>query len=171
MDPLRTYDYLAIARGRVFDLVRPLGEGAYGREFPIGPGTLGRTLTHVMISEWYYVQRMERREVPAYETWPIRQEAPPAFEVLEAAWAEQTDATRAALDSVRDWDAPIEYGVTTDEGQKMIVTASAGDLLTQLVLHEVHHRAQALNMLRHLGVAAGDFDFNAMMYPRRTVSK
>jgi len=37
------------------------------------------------------------------------------------------------------------------------------------VLHEVHHRAQAINMLRHLGVTVGDVDFNDFMYQRRRV--
>jgi uncharacterized damage-inducible protein DinB len=50
----------------------------------------------------------------------------------------------------------------------MIVTASPADQFTQLVLHEVHHRAQAVNILRHLGVESlGDLDFNALMFPRR----
>jgi uncharacterized damage-inducible protein DinB len=51
----------------------------------------------------------------------------------------------------------------------MIVTASAADQFTQLVLHEVHHRAQAMNMLCHLGVAVAteDIDFNALMFARR----
>ena len=38
------------------------------------------------------------------------------------------------------------------------------------VLHEAHHRAQALNMLRRLGVTIeGEIDFNATMYERRFV--
>jgi uncharacterized damage-inducible protein DinB len=35
------------------------------------------------------------------------------------------------------------------------------------VLHEVHHRAQAMNILRQLGVKLADIDYNAMMYTRR----
>jgi uncharacterized damage-inducible protein DinB len=120
-----------------------------------------------MISEWYYVQRMRGRNVPPYERWPIRWENPPPFAALEAAWVEQAADTRAALDAVRDWSAELEYRVTTDDGRSMIVTASAAGLFTQLILHEVHHRAQAMNMLRHLGVAAEDLDYNAMVFERR----
>ena len=46
MEPLKTYDYLTRARQRVFEWVRPLGPEQYAREFPIGRGTLARTLTH-----------------------------------------------------------------------------------------------------------------------------
>jgi uncharacterized damage-inducible protein DinB len=151
----------------MFDWVRPLSAEQYGREFPIGPGTLGRTLTHIMISEWYYVQRMLGREVAPYDRWPIRQEEPPPFARLEAAWREQAAATRAALRGVTDWSAGLEYRVTQDDGLRILVRASTGDLVAQLALHETHHRAQAMNMLRHLGVAVDDIDFNALMYDRR----
>ena len=170
MDPFRTYDYLTLARSRIFDCVRPLSAEQHGREFPIGRGTLLKTLTHSMASEWYYVERMQQRPVPPYEQWPIREENPPAFSLLEAAWNEQTQRTRDALRAVRDWSATIEYQNTSDEGCLEIITTSASDIFTQLALHEVHHRAQAMNMLRQLGVATTDIDFNALMYKRRPES-
>lgn len=169
MEPLRIYDYLTLARSRMFEKIRPLADDAYTREFPIGLGSLGRTLTHIMISEWYYVQRMQRRDVPAYEQWPIRDESPPPFPALEGAWTRQAEATRAALAGVRDWREVVEYRVTDDDKREVIVTATPADLFTQLALHETHHRAQALNMLKHLGVTFGDLDFNALMMGRREV--
>lgn len=167
MEPLRTYDYLTRTRHQLFDRVRPLSSEQYAREFPIGLGTLGRTLTHVMISEWYYIQRMDQRDVPPYEQWPIRDEQPPPFPDLETIWTRQAGDTRAALGTPRDWNAEIEYRVTDDDGRRMIVTATAAGLFTQLAFHEVHHRAQVLNMLRHLGVQLRDIDFNATMFARR----
>lgn len=167
VEPLTTYDYLVRTRRQVLDAVRSLGAEAYAREFPVGLGTLGRTLTHIMISEWFYVQRLEARDVPSYSDWPIRDEHPPALDELEAAWAAQADATRAALAAVRDWSAPIEYRAEPDDGPPLIVSATAGGLFTQLVLHEVHHRAQALNILRRLDTTLGDLDYNATMFTRR----
>ncbi len=171
MDPKRTYDYLELARQRVLDRVRPLSEEQYGRSFPIGLGTLARTLTHIMICEWYYIERMQQRPVPPYAQWPIQDEKPPAFAVLEEEWSRQAQRTRATISAVRDWFATIEYDVIDDDGREMIVTSSANDLFTQLALHEVHHRAQALNMLRQLGVTcSSDLDFNALMHKRREVA-
>ena len=167
MDTQRTYDYLALSRGKLLDWVRPLSADEYTRAFPIGLGSLARTLAHVELSEWYYIQRLRQRPIPPYEQWPIRDETPPPLAEVEAAWAEQAIRTRAALAAVREWTAPSEYEVTTDEGSRDLVTASAADIFTQLVLHEVHHRAQAMNMLRHLGVKAEDIDFNTLMYRRR----
>lgn len=169
MNPLRIYEYLTLSRRRILDWVRPLSPEQYGREFAIGRGSLARTLTHILISEWYYEQRMQRRDVSPYEQWPIQEETPPAFAALETAWTKQAEQTRAALLAVQDWNAAIEYQITNDDGHPEIITASASDIFTQLVLHEVHHRAQAMNMLRQLGIAVEDIDFNALMYRRRPV--
>ena len=167
MEPLRTYDYLTLARQRIFEWARPRSVEEYGRKFPTWGRTLGQTLTHIMICEWYYVQRMLQHDVPPYEQWPIQDETPPPFSELEKAWIDQAVQTRAALKAVLDWSAPLEYRVTDDDGRRLIVTSSSADLFTQLVLHEVHHRSQAMNMLRILGVAIDDIDFNAMMHQRR----
>ena len=59
----------------------------YAREFPIGRGSLARTLAHILGSEWYYVRRMEGQPVPPYDQWEIREEQAPAFGALEAEWA------------------------------------------------------------------------------------
>jgi uncharacterized damage-inducible protein DinB len=166
MQPLRTYDYLRRARERVLDWVRPLTPEQYTTTFPIGLGTLARTLTHVMVSEWYYVERMMGRVVPPYAQWPIKDETPPAFGVLETTWREQAERTRGALESVRDWGARLEY-VVEDDGKRIRVRATPMDVFTQLALHEVHHRAQAMNMLRRLGVQAEDIDFNTLMYDKQ----
>jgi uncharacterized damage-inducible protein DinB len=166
MDPSRTYDYLVRARERIFAWVRPLRADDYARQFPIGLGTLGRTLTHVMICEWAYVRRIQCLEVPPYEEFPFQDESPPPLATLQAAWSEQATHTKAVLAADRDWNAPFEYR-STFGSRPQIVTATAADLATQLILHEVHHRAQALNMLRHLGVTAEDIDYNYLMLDRR----
>jgi uncharacterized damage-inducible protein DinB len=166
IDPLKTYDYLTLARQRILAWVRPLSPEQYTKQFPIGLGSLARTLTHIMTSEWYYMERMQGHAIAPDEQWPIRDEAPPPFATLEAAWIDLARRTRAALSEVRDWKADLVYGIDGDKGPE-IITASASDIFTQLVLHEVHHRAQAMNMLRHLGFAAEDIDFNTMMYKRR----
>lgn len=169
MQPLRTYEYLVKARQRVLDWARPLPVEAHGREFAIGPGTLRRVLTHMLISEWYYVERMLGNAVPEYAKWPIKDETPPMLAEIEAEWAAQAVRTRAALASIRDWDARLQYEVTADLGEHVMITATPADIFTQLALHEVHHRAQAMNMLRQLGVKAEDIDFNTLMYTRTPI--
>jgi hypothetical protein len=67
---------------------------------------------------------------------------------------------------VEDWGREIEYTVRWG-GRPVIVTVSPADIFAQLLLHEAHHRAQAMAMLRLLGVAAEDLDYNVLMYRRR----
>lgn len=167
MEPLRTYEYLVLARGRLCDRVRAVAPEDYARLVPGWPRSIARNLTHVLASEWYYIRRLDQRPVPPYEDWPLREEDAPAFPDLERAWAAQAVATRTSLGMVRDWHAPLEYRVVQDDGTPAIITASAADLFTQLVLHEVHHRGQVMLQLRHFGVALDDIDFNALMYRRR----
>lgn len=170
MNALRTYDYLAKARATLLDKVRPLSPEQYNREFPIGLNTLARTLTHIMICEYAYVERLRGRALPPYSQWPIQDEKPPPLATLEAAWREQERATRETLAAVRDWAKELEYRVTPEVSnidKPMIITATYGDIATQMALHEVHHRAQAMFMLRQLGAAVQDIDYNTLMYKRR----
>ena len=171
MDPLKIYDYLTKARERVFDAVRSLSPEQYHREFSIGLKTLASTLTHLMIVEWAYTERMQGREVPPYETWPIQDENPPAFAVIETTWREQAAHTRRALETVKDWDRQFEYISKSREGRKTLVTVSPAEIFTQLTLHEVHHRAQVMFMLRQLGQSLEDLDYGYLMFKRREVEQ
>lgn len=173
MDPLRIYDYLTLSRQRVLDAVRTLTPQQYLRTFTFGLKTIGTTLTHIMISEWYYIERLEGRAVPPYDQWPIKYESPPAFDVVEENWRGQAKRVRAAVAAEHDWHRRITYlSFPDDHGKRYHITATAGDFFTQLALHEVHHRAQVLAMLRELGdgvMPMQDIDFNDMMYERRAV--
>ncbi len=171
MDPLRIYDYLIMSRERIMDAVRPLTPEQYHRAFTFGLKSISSTLAHIMISEWYYIERLAGRPVPPYEQWPIQYERPPGFDVIERTWPDQAKNVRAAIAAVRDWRRNITYlGFPDDHGKRFHVTATAGDFLTQLALHEVHHRAQLMAMLRELGGAVKpvqDIDYNDLMFERR----
>lgn len=166
MQPTKIYEYLCLARGRILDWVRPLSEADYRREFGIGPGSIAKTLTHVVVSESYYVHRIagnrEARPGPPL----LNDEAPPGFGELESTWARQAEQTKAVIAAVRDWDAVIEYRMKWDDGREFIARASPSDVFSQLAFHEVHHRAQVMNMLKRLGTVAEDLDYNTLMYVR-----
>lgn len=173
MDPLKVYDYLTLARERVLDAVRPLTPEQYHRQFTFGLKSIGTTLTHIMISEWYYIERLEGRHVPPYQSWPIKFEHSPAFGIIEETWRKQAANTRDSIAAQRDWSRTIEWeSFPNDAGKRFHITATAGGFFTQLVLHEVHHRAQLMAMLRELGDARPgpplqDLDYNALMFERR----
>jgi uncharacterized damage-inducible protein DinB len=167
LDALRIYDYLILARDRVFDAVRPLDSSAWNRRFDFGLGTIASTLTHLMISEWYYLERLHGCEVPPYSTWPIRYDDPPVFAVVERTWRQQQAAVRETIAAEQDWTRPISWpSFPDDAGRRFRIDVSPSDLISQLVLHEMHHRAQLMVMMRQLGHPLADLDFNALMFKR-----
>ncbi len=171
MDPTLTYDYLVRSRERVFDSVRPLSPEQAAREFGFGLKSIGATLAHIMISEWYYLQRLESRDVPAYEHWPIKYESPPSIAEMERIWRAQAAEVLAYVQRERDWGRSVSWvSFPNEQGQRFDITTTAAGQLAQLVLHEVHHRAQLMTMLRLLGEGVPpleDLDFNAIMYEER----
>lgn len=173
MDPLAIYDYLVLSRARVLGWVRGLGEEGSRRPVGFGLGTVSRTLAHVLESEWYYVQRIEGWDERIVERPPVRSEDPPALAEIEAAWSVQKQRTRKAVDrawgggSSPAWTRRKPYRLWDDHRGLIEVIASPSEVFTQLAMHEVHHRAQVMAMLRVLGAIdpqPEDIDFNTMTY-------
>jgi len=174
MNPIKTYDYLIQSRERVFDAVRPLTSEQWAHKFKFGLITIGSTLTHNMTSEWYYFERFTGKAVRSYDEWPIQYETPPSFAVVEATWRPQQSRVRSFVASERDWNRRVEYDTFADDaGKRYHIAATSGDILTQLALHEVHHRSQIMAMLRELGGSVKplqDIDYNDLMYERHELA-
>jgi len=159
IDFARVYDIHTQARAKLFDWIRPLNQEQYTKEFPFAHRTLRATMHEIATHEWWFTVRLREEPMPRPFSWkelPMNQHA--AFAGLEQAWAEQVPRTRATLAELTDLEKVVE---TRMYGRKRvrILIAKKGDIATQLLLHEVHHRAQAMAMLRHLGVAAQDLDY------------
>lgn len=163
MNPVRAFDYLMLAREKLFDWIRPLSQSQYTQEFPFGLRTLRATMLEIAGAEWIYAHRLRGDPVPPRPERPVSAERLPTFDDLERFWRPLALQTRALLASIEDWGRPMPY--RWDE--HTVVSPTRGDIATQLCFHEVHHRAQAMAMLRQLDVAAQDVDFSFLMYPRR----
>lgn len=174
MNPLTIYDYLLRTRGLVLDAVRPLTPAQYTRTFPLGLSTIASTLTHLMISEWYYIERLQSRVVPPYAEWPIHYETPPSFDIVETTWRTQMNAIREVIAAERDWSRTVSFdSFANAEGKRFHVSMTPSDLLAQLSLHEVHHRAQLMAMLRLMGEGVKplhDIDYGALMFSRTPIN-
>ena len=164
----KVYDYLTLSRSKLLEAARSLTHEQRRTPMDIGPGSVDTVLAHIMISEWYYTQRILGKDVPPYEEWPIKYEDPPPLEEIERAWDRIAKETRAALQNTTDWETRVEYRVHLDDGGVNIVSATKDEIAIQLAFHEIHHRAQALNMLRRLGAPCEDLDYNALLFERRS---
>ncbi len=159
--PAEAYEVLLLARSRLLGWVRELSDDQYAREFPIGHRTVRATLVHVASAEWGYVRRLRGEPVPPPDQRPLARYAAEPFAPFERAWAEQAEQTRAALRAVQDWTQPVEF-VSTFGGRRRRYRTTAAGVATQLLLHEVHHRAQVMFMLRQMGFPAENLDYSAL---------
>ncbi len=141
--PAALYDYLATARQKLLDFVRPLTSAQYAQEFPFGQKTVRATLVHVAAAEWMYNRRLLGASVPPPADRPFTRFSESEFAPFAAAWQVQSEETRRTLGEITDWSRPVEY-----------------------LFHEIHHRAQVMAMLRHLGLAAQNLDYSVLMFER-----
>ncbi len=166
--PTEIYEYLVTARQKLFDWVRPLTLDEYTREFPFGKKTIRDTLVEIPRSEWSYGTRLIGESVPPPDQHPFMKFYKMEFAPLEPAWRELTDRTRRILREERDWNRTVEWRpparVVSD--RPVLMRTTAGGLATQVILHEVHHRAQVMAMLRQLGISAENLDYSILMSKR-----
>jgi uncharacterized damage-inducible protein DinB len=168
IDPVRVYDVQTQARRRLFDWVRPLTQAQYIRPFPFGLATVRATLIEIARSEHYYGLRLREQSIPSFdESYPISETRQPRFDDLEAVWEPLMLETRATLERTSDWDRPVTCEIRWPD-RVVTLTATKSAIVTQLLLHDVHHRAQAMAILRQLGVPAQDLDYIGFVQ-RRTV--
>ena len=167
---VRVYEILNTARQRLFGWMRPLSQEEYLQVFPFGLRTLRATLIEIARVEHFYGKRLREEPLPTWDDYPISETRQPTFGELERVWTALAGETRATLAEISDWNHPVTRRI--DQADKIIVsTATKADLATQLLFHEVHHRAQAMAMLRQLGVEAQDLDYLHFAAKREEFSK
>lgn len=164
--PAEIYEYLVKARQKLLDWVRPLTLEQYTQEFPFGKKTIRDTLVEIPLAEWNYGTRLIGESIPPRDQHPIVRYYQTAFAPLEDAWDELAERTRGILRDERDWARVIEYVARPANRPPIRIRATAGGLATQLIVHEVHHRAQVMAMLRQLSIAAQDLDYSILMFQR-----
>jgi uncharacterized damage-inducible protein DinB len=164
VDLAQYFDYLCKARGKLLGWVRSQPADAYARSFPFGLGSIRATLVHTAGAQWGYTQRLEGRDFRPGDN-PFSLDKLAEFEPLVAAWSDLSPLTRSTLADLGDGSRRIEY-VQRNVNPPRRIGATAGGIAAQLLFHEVHHRAQVMAMLRQLGVAAENLDYNGLMFER-----
>ena len=161
------FDYLCKAREKLLGWVRSQPAEVYTRAFPFGMGSIRATLVHTAGAQWSYTQRLTGKD-PAPANNPFTKEKLPEFEPFAAAWDRLNPDTRRALAGLTDTGRTIEW-VRQTPAPAMRMRTTAGGVASQLLFHEVHHRAQVMAMLRQVGVAAENLDYSVLMFERSPV--
>jgi uncharacterized damage-inducible protein DinB len=129
------------ATRQLLDACEPLSPEQLHRRFEMGLGSLHNTLIHdaAAVHRWAEILlRVELSPWPTNDPRPLaalRTMAEDAFDLLARA------AEAGPLDEV-----------LTRERDGVVTTYTRAVILCHVHTHSVHHRAQCLNMLRHLGV-------------------
>lgn len=173
MDYAHIYDVLTQARQRLFGWVRPLSQEQYTKPFPFGLGTIRATLIEIARVELLYAMRLRGEPLPPPplgDDFPISEKRQPAFADLEKVWTAQVPRTRAALANTTDWTTTVTRRF--EQGDKVVVTTVSKDEIgAQMLMHEVHHRAQVMAMLKQLGVEAQNLDYIGFVAKREEYAK
>ncbi len=145
----RLLGHNAWATALLADRCRALSPQQFARRFEIGPGTLQRTLLHIVGAMHRWADRIGDRAVrPSVED---EVNAPTPDEIVAILGETAADLAKVVgcvvdedrLDEImelriRGWDEPFRF--------------TRGTAIIHVLTHGVHHRAQSINMLRRLGV-------------------
>lgn len=158
MEFARVYDVQLEARETLLGWVRPLTPAQYTQAFPFGMRSVRGSLLEIARAEFFLAGRLRGDPLPPPADWPFSEAKQPTLPDLERAWTLHSAETRAALAGTTDWDREVTSRLLRDAGP-VLLTATKRDIALQILFHEVHHRAQAMAMLRQLGVDAQNLDY------------
>ena len=141
------------ANDRLVSAAEGLSDEQLDRPIEMGRGDLRKTLLHIYAGEYVWLQRWIGN---ADQPWVAEGEPLPVAEIarLFKGMRADRDASLASLTD-RDLNRTLGY-LDTLEGR---FTAPLGDMLLQGCSHSMHHRAQAANMLRRVGVKPPGLDY------------
>ncbi|MHC4428354.1 MAG: DinB family protein [Planctomycetota bacterium] len=144
----RMLQHNAWATRLLLERCETLSAEQFNTPFDIGPGSLHDTLLHVTGTMRRWADRIQDREIrPSVEdeerTWTPRE----ILTLLAQTTAELEEAARAI---VRE-DRLEEIIVLRIRELPEPLSFTRGTAIVHVLTHGVHHRAQALNVLRRLG--------------------
>ena len=147
----RLLEYDRWAMRRLLEASRSLTSQQFHARFDIGPGSMHDTLRHIIGAMRRWADRIEQRELkPSIEQDP----SPGTIDELRTMLDDAADEIgRIARDLERTNRLDESFQVVI-RGWKGEFRITFGTALLHLMTHGVHHRAQCLNILRRLGVAA-----------------
>lgn len=153
VDTIRAWlEHADWGREKVNGIAAGLSPEQLDRPFEMGLGSLRRTLIHIAEAEsWWWENWHARCE--AFPEWP----ATMPMDELQArcrALAQQRNRFVATLN-----DAELSRPIRVIPRPGRELAFPLGVSLLQICCHGTHHRAQALNMLRHSGTTPPPLDY------------
>jgi len=141
------------ANATLLDSANPLNATQLDKEFDIGRGSMRKSLNHILSGEHVWLQRCKGH---AETKWPPEDERVSVADLRSR--RKQTIEDRGAfIRSLKEAD--LEKRITYRDSLGSLFTATLREILIQMLFHSHHHRAQAVNIMRRLGLNAPEVDF------------
>ncbi len=156
------YEYTDWANARVMDIASTLGAEQLSRSFEMGMGCILKTLAHIRDAEQWWFENWQNGSVYKFE------QIKPQTTINEL-----RDAYRQTIENRNDYLAGLDEGdltrtVTAKPTEDQTWTFTLGESMLQLCGHGTHHRAQILNMFRHVGTEVPRLDYIALKRMKAT---
>ena len=126
---------------QIFDACENLTQEQMEQPFDIGPGSLKKTLVHILGAMQGWGDMLAGREQR------------PRLEIENHSLMSMKSLLKQLSEDIlaSTQNHSVNEAVTGERGGRSY-TFKRGAVITHLMTHGMHHRAQCLNMLRHLGV-------------------
>ncbi|HEY3245968.1 MAG TPA: DinB family protein [Phycisphaerae bacterium] len=160
LDTIRAFfEYGDWAQSRVLAAAEALADEQLDRPFEIGVGSLRKTVLHIRFAEQWWLENWTVGPGKHFPELPLSTSVPETRRLFQ-----ETAARRNEFIAKLSEDG-LERIVEAHPRPDVVRRFPLGVTLLQLCNHGVHHRAQAVNMLRRVGAAAPELDY--MMSVRR----
>ncbi len=157
LETLRSYyEYTDWANGLVFDIAETLDDEQLRREFDVGMGCILKTLAHMRDAEQWWFENWHNGG--AFDFEQIQKDT--TVRQLRDAYKETIANRNSYFAGLNDDD--LDRAVTAKSSEGETWTFTLGESMLQLCCHGTHHRAQLVNMFRHVGAEVPTLDFIAM---------
>jgi len=154
MDTLRElFAHNDWARDKLLGLAAGLSDEQLDRPLEMGKGSLRSTLHHLWAAERIWLDRWLEKPQPKF----IEPEPGLPIAALAERWRTTAGEREALLERLDPDGGGRRITFTNTKGETY--TFPLGDMLLHVSNHGVHHRAQALNMLRHCAVKPPGLDY------------
>jgi uncharacterized damage-inducible protein DinB len=158
MDTIRSYlRYSDWAQELVLVAAVPLRDEQLDRKFEMGVGTIRETLAHIRDAELWWLTNWTKGPGGLFPESESRE----SIEEIALSFRQTQGARDRFLQSITDGDLSRRVEATPRPG--MIRSFALGVTILQICHHGTHHRAQAVNMLRHLGGSIPALDVLEML--------
>jgi uncharacterized damage-inducible protein DinB len=148
----------AWATRRLLESCAGLSREQWNREFEIGPGSLRRTMTHIVGTMLRWADRISEGQVrPSIEDDAVEHSPADLIGLLDSAH-NQLSLIAADVDRRGGWDEQVRF--VMPDGK--VYRFSKGAAMTHVLTHGMHHRAQALNIRRRLGLPPLGMDLDTV---------